>query len=190
MENNNSGADDCSDGNDLNGYYLGEPDDFDGTTPNPGVGYWYTFTEDGEYLLDGADNPNVDGNTIPAGEYGLCGDICDFVGCPLNGIWTFQVIDQWGADNGFLFEWGIDFNPEIVPGVTTFTPTIGADMDSSYWQVSSSTYGVESVDPEADYVDLLFDTPGDYEFVYTVTNNFSCTCRNNIPQREPKHGIK
>ena len=175
MENNNSGADDCSGGNDLNGYYLGEPDDFDGTTPNPGVGYWYTFTEDGEYLLDGADNPDVTGNTIPAGEYGLCGDICDFVGCPLNGIWTFQVIDQWGADNGFLFEWGIDFNPEIVPGVTTFTPTIGADMDSSYWQVSSSTYGVESIDTEADYVDLMFDTPGEYEFVYTVTNNFSCT---------------
>ena len=22
-----------------------------GTTPNPGVGYWYTFTEDGEYYL-------------------------------------------------------------------------------------------------------------------------------------------
>ncbi|MDA0912526.1 MAG: PKD domain-containing protein [Bacteroidetes bacterium] len=175
MENNNSGADDCSGGTDLNGYYLGEPDDFDGTTPNPGVGYWYTFTENGEYLLDDADNPNVTGNTIPAGEYGLCGDICDFEGCPLNGIWTFQVIDQWGADNGFLFEWGIDFNPAIVPGVTTFTPTIGADMDSSYWQVSSSTYGVESIDPEADYVDLMFDEPGEYEFVYTVTNNFSCT---------------
>ena len=175
MENNNSGADDCSGGNDLNGYYLGEPDDFDGTTPNPGVGYWYTFTQDGEYLLDDADNPDVTGNTIPAGEYGLCGDICDFVGCPLNGIWTFQVIDQWGADNGFLFEWGIDFNPEIVPGITTFTPTIGLGMDSSYWQVSSSTYGVEDIDPEADYVDLLFDTPGEYEFVYTVTNNFSCT---------------
>ena len=175
MENNNAGADDCSNGDDLNGYYLGEPDDFDGTTPNPGVGYWYTFTEDGEYLLDGSDNPDVEGNTIPAGEYGLCGDICDFEGCPLNGIWTFQVIDQWGADNGFLFEWGIDFNPAIVPGVTTFTPTIGADMDSSYWQVSSSTYGVEAIEPEADYVDLMFDEPGEYEFVYTVTNNFSCT---------------
>ena len=53
-----------------------------------------------------------------------CGDLCDFVGCPLNGIWTFNVIDQWAADNGTLYEWGIDFNPEIVPGVTTFTPVI------------------------------------------------------------------
>ena len=174
MENNNAGADDCSGGNDLNGYYLGEPDDFDGTTPNPGVGYWYTFTADGEYLLDEADNPDVTGNTIPAGEYGLCGDVCDFVGCPLNGIWTFQVIDQWGADNGFLFEWGIDFNPEIVSGVTTFTPTIGADMDSSFWQVNSSTYGVESIDNEADYVDLVFVHPVS-TIRLPVTNNFSCT---------------
>ena len=34
---------------------------------------------------------------------------------------------------------------------------------------------MESIDTEADYVDLMFDTPGEYEFVYTVTNNFSCT---------------
>jgi gliding motility-associated-like protein len=175
MDNNNAGSDDCSQGNDLNGYYLGEPDDFDGATPNPGVGYWYSFTENGEYVLDDADNPNVTGNTIPAGEYGLCGEICDFVGCPLNGIWTFNVIDQWGADNGFLFEWGIDFNPEIVPGVTTFTPTIGADADSSFWNLDLNTYGVSSLDAEADYVDLLFDAPGTYPFTYTVTNNFSCS---------------
>jgi gliding motility-associated-like protein len=175
MDNNNAGSDPCSNGNDLNGYYLGEPDDFDGVTPNPGIGYWYNFTTDGEYVLDAADNPNVEGNTILGGEYGTCGDICDLEGCPLNGIWTFNVLDQWGADNGFLFEWGIDFNPLIVPGVTTFTPTIGAGMDSSYWQVTSDTYGVVDIDEPGDFVDVLFDEPGDYEFTYTVSNNFSCT---------------
>ena len=126
--------------------------------------------------MDDPDNPNLDGfNAVPAGLYGTCGDICDLVGCPLNGIWEFNILDQWAADNGFLFEWGIDFNPAIVPGVTTFTPTIGADMDSSYWQVSTADYGVDGIDGVADYVDLMFDTPGSYPFTYTVTNNFSCS---------------
>ena len=175
MDNNNAGSDPCSNGNDLNGYYLGEPDDFDWVTPNPGIGYWYTFTTDGEYVLDAADNPNVVGNTIMGGEYGTCGDICDLEGCPLNGIWTFNVLDQWGADNGFLFEWGIDFNPNIVPGVTTFTPTIGLGLDSSYWDVTISDVGVEFIDDVADYVDLLLDEPGDYPYTYSVTNNFGCS---------------
>ena len=77
MENNNSGADDCSGRNDLNGYYLGEPDDFDGTTPNPGVGYGTRY-EDGE-------SPNAEiATNINDGENWSNGD---FV-CPLNGIWT------------------------------------------------------------------------------------------------------
>ena len=167
MENGPSGAADpngCTP-NDLEGNNLGIVD---------GEGFDYSWSMDAEWVLDDADNPDA-ADPIPSGTYLPCGDLCDFEGCPLNGIWTFVVIDQWAGDNGTLFEWGIDFNPEIVPGVTTFTPTIGADMDSSYWQVTSSTYGVEGIEEEADYVDLMFDTPGTYDFVYTVTNNFSCT---------------
>ena len=107
---------------------------------------------------------------------------CDFEGCPLNGIWTFNVIDQWAADNGTLFEWGIDFNPEIVPGVTTFTPIIGLESDSSYWHpvgdldtvLDDSELGVVEVSDDANNVDLEFPDPGTYEFGYYVTNNFGC----------------
>jgi gliding motility-associated-like protein len=179
MDNGASGGVDPSGCNnpDLGGNDLGEPVFGDGGgSPIPGVGYEYSWSTEGEYVLDDPDNPNLDGfNAVPAGLYATCGDICDLVGCPLNGIWEFNILDQWAADNGFLFEWGIDFNPAIVPGVTTFTPTIGANMDSSYWQVSTSTYGVETIDAQADYVDLMFDLPGSYPFTYTVTNNFSCS---------------
>lgn len=177
MDNGASGGVDPSGCNnpDLGGTDLGEPVLGDGGgTPTPGVGYEYTWSVDGEFVLDDADNPNIENNTVMPGLYATCDDICDLVGCPLNGIWTFNILDQWAADNGFLFEWSINFNPEIVPGVTTFTPTIGLDLDSSYWQVSTGDLGIVDIDAEADYVDLMFEDEGSYDFTYTVVNSFAC----------------
>lgn len=138
------------------------------------LGWDYSWSMDAEYVLDDIANPNM-ADPIPAGTYLPCGDLCDFVGCPLNGIWSFTVFDQWGGDNGYLFEWGIDFNPEIVPGITTFTPIIGLEADSSYWQVTDSDEGVVFISDDMNYVDLNFPNPGEFDFTYEVTNNFGCT---------------
>ena len=43
---------------------------------------------------------------VPPGSYMPMGDFADFVGCPVNGEWTLQVVDNWGADNGYIFNWG------------------------------------------------------------------------------------
>ena len=140
-------------------------------------GWDYSWSTDGVWVLDDADNPDVDfaTNPLPSGVYASCEDICNFVGCPLNGIWTFNVIDQWAADNGTLFWWQIDFNPAIVPGVTTFTPVVGMEADSSYWLINPTDEGIVSISDDANYVDLNFPNPGDFEFTYEVTNNFGCT---------------
>jgi gliding motility-associated-like protein len=138
------------------------------------LGWDYSWSMDAEWVLDDIANPDM-ADPIPAGTYLPCGDLCDFVGCPLNGIWSFTVFDQWGGDDGFLYEWGIDFNPEIVPGVTTFTPEIGLELDSSYWQVTTADEGVVFISDDANYVDLNFPNPGLFDFTYEVTNNFGCT---------------
>jgi gliding motility-associated-like protein len=144
--------------------------------PATGTGYTYTWNMDADYIIDDPNNPAVaNGGTVPGGSYLPCGDFCDLLGCPLNGIWTLSIHDQWLGDDGYLFEWAIDFNPLIVPGVTTFTPTIGLEADSSYWDLTLNTPGVESVEPNGDYVELIIDTPGFYPFDYVVTNNFGCT---------------
>ena len=145
-------------------------------------GFDYSWNMDAEWVLDDSNNPDA-ASPMPPGVYLPCGDLCDFVGCPLNGIWTFNVIDQWAADNGTLYEWGIDFNPEIVPGVTTFTPVIGLGADSSYWHpvgdydnvLNTGDLGVVEVSDDANYVDIMFPDPGTFEFGYQVTNNFGCT---------------
>jgi gliding motility-associated-like protein len=183
MENGPSGGNDPNDCNPLD--ELGNTEDLNGNAL--GVvdveGWDYSWNMDAEYILDGSDNPEVEFGAIPSGTYLPCGDLCDFEGCPLNGVWTFNVIDQWLSDNGTLFSWGIDFNPEIVPGVTTFTPAIGLDLDSSFWHpvgdlgsvLSSSDYGVTNVSDDGNYADVLFPDPGTFDFGYVVTNSFGCT---------------
>ncbi|MDA1383231.1 MAG: hypothetical protein O3A22_04945, partial [Bacteroidetes bacterium] len=168
MENGPTGSADpngCTPDDDVEGNNLGLPDN---------EGFDYSWNMDADWVLDDIANPDM-ADPIPAGVYLPCGDLCDFVGCPLNGIWSFTVFDQWGGDDGFLYEWGIDFNPEIVPGVTTFTPEIGLELDSSFWQVTLADEGVLIISDDMNSVDLEFPNPGIFDFSYQVTNNFGCT---------------
>jgi len=155
---------------DLGGTDLGEP----ANLPDTGVGYDYTWDENnGVYIMDDPTNPDIT-NVVPAGVYLPCGSTCDLVGCPLNGVWTFLVHDQWGGDDGYLFNWNLEFDPTIVPGVTTFEPTIGIGVDSSYWDIDSSSPEVQSIDDVADVVEFIFDAPGSYDYTYNVVNSFGC----------------
>jgi gliding motility-associated-like protein len=167
----------CPDGTSVNlvewatngggGTFLGEAVDDEGTTP--GVGYDYWWTPDATNGTWG-ENANGFGGTLPSGTYEAAGDLCDLVGCPLNGEWTFTVTDNIAADNGYIFEWGINFDPYLYPGVTTFTPTIGIDADSSYW----SGPFISSSDLYADIINVQPPTTGVYDYTYTVVNSFGC----------------
>jgi hypothetical protein len=122
------------------GTYLGEANDDNSTTegigwdyfwaPNSTNGTWGQASTNGLTTPTGGPTP---GNALISGTYASSGNMCDLVGCPLNGAWTFTVTDNLGADNGYIFYWGINFNPALFPGITTFTPSIGVDSDSSYW---------------------------------------------------------
>ena len=95
--------------------YLGEPIDTDYDVPQPGVGYEYCWTPTATNapLLEYANqNPGI--TTIPAGDYQPVGSFDELVGCTLNGEWAIKVTDLWGADNGYIFGWSLDFNPGIV----------------------------------------------------------------------------
>ena len=36
-------------------------------------------------------------------------------GCPLNGVWQMEICDLWGSDNGFVFDWAIQFADSLYP---------------------------------------------------------------------------
>ncbi|MFZ6052218.1 PKD domain-containing protein [Halocola ammonii] len=153
------------------GTYIGEPIDGD-ATPTPGVGYDYSWAPD---ATTGTWSDNAGdigfGGSLPAGEYEAEGDLCELVGCPLNGEWTFTIVDNLAIDNGYIFEWGISFNPELYPGVTTFTPHIGPGADSSYVEGP----GVIETSDDGNTFTVSYDTAGVYEYTFFTINDFGCT---------------
>ncbi|MBK9073186.1 MAG: hypothetical protein IPL79_19635 [Myxococcales bacterium] len=95
--------------------FLGEPIDTDYDVPQPGVGYEYCWTPTATNLplLEYANaNPGI--TTIPAGDYQPVGSFESLEGCTLDGAWSIKVTDLWGADNGYIFGWSLDFNPAII----------------------------------------------------------------------------
>jgi gliding motility-associated-like protein len=83
----------------------------------------------------------------------------NFIGCPLNGTWTITVTDNLMADNGYIFQWGIAFDPAILPVAWGYTPVI----DSSFWNISP-----------LDTVQQIITTPGLQTLTYTMIDGAGC----------------
>lgn len=162
------------------GAFLGEAVD-DGSVV-PGVGFDYAWApgqtngnvdDNANWTMTNFTNQNGqnwNGNIADPGTYQADGNLCDMVGCPLNGSWTFTVVDNLAIDNGYIFSWGLNFNPLLFPDITTFTPIIGMSADSSYWTGPH----IVNASVDANQITVEPPSPGDYDYTYTVFNNFGC----------------
>lgn len=144
------------------GTFLGEPVDNDNDM-SPGVGYDYCWTPT---TTNGAWSENT-GGTLPAGEYEAEGSWSSLIGCPINGAWTINVTDNLSSDNGYIFSWGISFNPDIVQDSTHYTNSY--DYDNSYWDgnnIVSSNNNSAIAQPNI---------TGDIPYTFYATDDFGCT---------------
>lgn len=113
------------------------------------------------------------GNILPAGDYAPVQPLSNLVGCPTNGVWTFSVIDNWGADDGTIFSFALTLDPSYYPQVVTFQPQIGLNADSSFW--SSSVAGfISNLSPDGNTVTVNPTAAGVYPLSCYVTDNFGC----------------
>ena len=97
--------------------YMGVPDDNDGYDPIPGIGmnYCWSAAATNPTMLDWGDaNQNFLDPTLPEGDYQTSGQASSLVGCDLNGAWTIRATDDWAIDNGYIFGWTVNFNPDII----------------------------------------------------------------------------
>jgi gliding motility-associated-like protein len=145
-----------------------------GWTPNATNGTWrsYTGTNNStntcrggaEFRMPAGDyqseNP-LDGTAIGR----LLGTNTGLLGCPLNGEWSLLIKDQLKQDNGWIFQWGIDFKPSLYPAVETFTRTI----DDHRWvpNTNISMYSPDSIVSKPKNAGIA-------SFVYRVTDNAGC----------------
>jgi hypothetical protein len=105
--------------------FMGIPDDSDDVTPNPGTGYEYCWspTAANNNMLQYVDDQGAPFHfDLPAGDYRPVGPWNALQNCPLNGNWTMLVDDLWASDNGFIFSWGMKFDPSIIEDCTNWPP--------------------------------------------------------------------
>lgn len=152
------------------GTFFGEAED--DPSPDVGVGYDYGWAPDAGNGTMGENLPGgFGGGILESGIYESDYDMCDFVGCPLNGEWILSIVDNLAADDGTIFEFGVNFNPALFPDVTTFTPVYGEDSDSSFWEGPFIT----ELSDDGNVITALPEEEGVYDYNFFTTNNFGCT---------------
>jgi subtilisin-like proprotein convertase family protein len=149
------------------GTYLGEPvigDEGQINTPGIGYDYWWEPNAVNGIWAD------IAVGTLPSGVYESVEPFTNLDGCPLNGTWEVEVCDAFGIDNGYIFDWSIEFAPELYPEAVSFTPTFGPECDSTYWE------GPSIIDDGADcnIVTISPQSIGAESYTYRGQNDFGC----------------
>lgn len=151
--------------------FLGEPiDDIVGSEQGVGYDYsWSPFATNGTWVANSA---TVD--TLPSGTYQATGDWADLAGCPINGTWELNICDFWDDDNGFIFDWGIEFGPDFYPAEYSFTPSFGLVCDSSFVTPELENNAVLNGSWNCPSVTFTNLDDAEQNLVLTTTNNFGC----------------
>ncbi|MFD2915955.1 PKD domain-containing protein, partial [Psychroserpens luteus] len=147
-------------------YFGGANDD---TSNNPGVGADYCFSMSATTLLQNANTitagTNPPNSSWTPGTYLPIESFASLIGSPLNGDWCIEIVDNLSIDNGYVFSWGLNFDPNIQPPELSFTPVItseGWDADPSITNITGSTITVAPL------------TAGTHCYTYRVTDDFGC----------------
>lgn len=106
------------------GVFLGDP--IDDVTGPPGDGWQYCFSSvsntSGTLLsnifntlpLSFSTGNNSNGFSIdPAPIYLPESSFSSLIGCPVNGNWTILIQDEWQIDDGYLFDWSLNFSGSL-----------------------------------------------------------------------------
>ena len=82
------------------------------------------------------------------------------IGCPLNGNWYIQVQDMLENDNGYIVEWELALNPQLMPSAWGYN--VGVD---TFYLSGNSVVDGHSIVPE---------NTGTQDVDFTLIDDFGC----------------
>ncbi len=160
--------------------YLGEPyggdshgtyDDGCDPADNPsGTGWNYCWSE--IYPTIGTINDHSSEHTLVAtdtvnntGYYDPNAGFSGLIGCPLNGVWTIEICDYWSIDNGYIFSWDLNLDPNLLPtGWGYDIPIDQIDWDGPF--ITDQQDSIITVSP---------DYGGTFAYTVNLTDAFGCS---------------
>lgn len=157
-----------------------QSDDVDCSIPaTMGTPFTYCFTPAATQTWVQAVNAGAaNGNILPAGDYAPIGSLNNLIGCPTNGTWSLNVTDLWAADDGTVFSFSLNLNPDFYPDDISFKPEIGHTADSSFWH--SNTSIPYTLTNQNNTITVTPDTPGQYVVTFHAIDDFGCENVHNV----------
>lgn len=151
-------------------------------TPNPAVSsttpgvpetYCWSPTATSPAIISGATYPTMI-PPFPGASYQAFGNWDNFIGSPVNGIWTIQVFDDYGGDDGNIFGASFEFDQIFVPDADSFIVNYNA---TGYWDANPNI-----VSPlNQNTIQYTANTAGADVLYYNVdVQNFTCTDQDTV----------
>jgi hypothetical protein len=88
----------------------------------------------------------------------------NLIGCPLNGQWNIEICDDWGADNGYIFEWTLNLDPALLPDTWGYL----VNIDTTWCD------GPNIIGYTGDSVIVYPNAPGNYNYTISVKDAYTC----------------
>ena len=121
-----------------------------------------TLLANANTITAGSNPPN---NSWEPGTYLPVESFNELVGSPLNGDWCIEIVDNLSIDNGYIFSWGLNFDPNIQPPELSFTPVVTSESWDADPTITNVTGNTITVAPPA---------AGTYCYTYRVMDDFGC----------------
>lgn len=156
--------------------WLGDANDQG--TGTPGIGFDYCFSSSIN-TWGTMQQELANGNTIPVNSFAPpAGNAMNpngiylpqqsfdaLIGCPLNGQWTLHVQDNLAQDDGYVFNWSLNFNSNLLPDNEVYQNT----LTNHFWQSDPTIVSVQDT-----MILVGTGTPGSYNYTFVVQDNFGC----------------
>ncbi|MFT4660418.1 MAG: hypothetical protein ACI8XB_000686 [Patiriisocius sp.] len=99
-------------------------------------------------------------SSMPEGYYLPMGDVNNLQGSLVNGDWTLFVGDYFQQDEGYIYNWYIDFSEELITAAPDYEPVL---LDS-YWNGYTE-----------DVLELTPTEIGQFNYEIIVSDDYDCT---------------